>query len=100
MVVYWPWGVEYRVLRSARTVIFTCEDERLLAPVVLVVSREELPLTALQAPPANGAELAQTFCPAIRACRTNTLFVPQSYSGKKGCDLLVSAFAQINCTRR
>jgi hypothetical protein len=28
--LYWPWG-EYRVLRDACRVIFTCEDERLLA---------------------------------------------------------------------
>ncbi|MEI8210431.1 MAG: glycosyltransferase, partial [Methylococcales bacterium] len=28
--LYWPWA-EYRVLRDARKVIFTCEDERLLA---------------------------------------------------------------------
>lgn len=27
---YWPWG-DYRVLRDARAVIFTCEEERLLA---------------------------------------------------------------------
>jgi len=28
--LYWPWG-EYRVLRDARAVLFTCEEERLLA---------------------------------------------------------------------
>src|SRR3990172_4664793 len=28
--LYWPWA-EYRVLRDARRVIFTCEEERLLA---------------------------------------------------------------------
>ncbi|HXY21702.1 MAG TPA: glycosyltransferase, partial [Burkholderiaceae bacterium] len=28
--LYWPWA-EYRVLRDARAVLFTCEEERLLA---------------------------------------------------------------------
>src|SRR5262249_24621381 len=28
--LYWPWA-EYRVLRDARAVLFTCEDERRLA---------------------------------------------------------------------
>ena len=27
---YWPWG-EYRVLRDAKAVLFTCEEEKLLA---------------------------------------------------------------------
>ena len=29
-LLYWPWG-EYRVLREASAVLFTCEEERVLA---------------------------------------------------------------------
>ena len=28
--LYWPWA-EYRVLRDAQAVLFTCEEERILA---------------------------------------------------------------------
>ena len=95
--LYWPWG-EYRVLRDARAVIFTCEDERLLArqSFWLYRAKEEVTFYGTSSPPANGAELAQSFLashPHLQGKRI-VLFLSRIQE-KKGCDLLVSAFAQV-----
>ena len=95
--LYWPWG-EYRVLRDARAVIFTCEDERLLArqSFWLYRANEAVISYGTASPPANGVELAQGFLashPHLQGKRI-VLFLSRIQE-KKGCDLLVSAFAQV-----
>ena len=95
--LYWPWG-EYRVLRDARAVIFTCEDERLLArqSFWLYRANEAVSSYGTSSPPVNGAELAQGFLashPHLQGKRI-VLFLSRIQE-KKGCDLLLSAFAQV-----
>ena len=95
--LYWPWG-EYRVLRDARAVIFTCEEERLLARQSFWLYRVKEAVTAFgtSTPPANGRQLAQQFLsahPHLQGKRI-ALFLSRIHE-KKGCDLLVDAFARV-----
>ena len=95
--LYWPWA-EYRVLRDARAVIFTCEDERLLARQSFWLYRVHEAVTSYgtASPPSNGAELAQRFLaaqPQLHGKRI-ALFLSRIQE-KKGCDLLITAFAMV-----
>ena len=95
--LYWPWA-EYRVLRDARAVIFTCEEERLLARQSFCMYRanEAVSGYGTSSPPPNGQELAQTFMgahPQLQGKRI-VLFLSRIHE-KKGCDLLLDAFAQV-----
>lgn len=95
--LYWPWG-EYRVLRHARAVIFTCEEERLLArkSFWLYRAREAVTAFGTSSPPANGTALAERFLlahPHLQGKRI-ALFLSRIHE-KKGCDLLLKAFARV-----
>lgn len=95
--LYWPWG-EYRVLRDARAVIFTCEEERLLARQSFWLYRVKEAVTAFgtATPPGHGGELAQKFLaarPELQGKRI-ALFLSRIHE-KKGCDLLIDAFARV-----
>lgn len=95
--LYWPWA-EYRVLRHAAAVLFTCDEERLLArkSFWLYRCREAVVSYGTSAPPADSAGLRSAFFaayPALRGKRL-VLFLGRIHE-KKGCDLLVDAFARI-----
>lgn len=95
--LYWPWG-EYRVLRDARKVIFTCEEERLLAreSFWLYNVSEAVTNYGVATPPANTNELIESFLalyPQLRGRRI-ALYLSRIHV-KKGCDLLIEAFAKI-----
>ena len=91
--LYWPWA-DYRVLRDARAVLFTCEQEKLLAPESFALYRANPVVTGLgtAAPPA-GANASEFFdrYPDLRGKRI-LLFMGRLHP-KKGCDLLLEAFA-------
>ncbi|MEY2890692.1 MAG: hypothetical protein RJA98_600 [Pseudomonadota bacterium] len=93
----WPWA-DYRVLRDARAVLFTCEEEKLLARESFWLYRatERLAPLGTTEPPSNGAALADSFWkthPQLRG-QPFFLFLGRLHP-KKGCDLLLSAFAKV-----
>lgn len=95
--LYWPWA-EYRVLRDARRVIFTCEDEKLLArkSFWLYKAHEAVTAYGTSSPPTQSLELIEGFLsiyPDLRNKRI-VLFLSRIQE-KKGCDLLIDAFAKV-----
>ena len=93
---YWPWG-EYRVLRDAAAVLFTSEEERRLARESFRFYRctEKVVNYGTAAPPnpvAAREKFLDTF-PRLREQRF-FLFLGRLHE-KKGCDLLIEAFAQL-----
>jgi glycosyltransferase involved in cell wall biosynthesis len=94
--LYWPWG-EYRVLRDAKAVLFTCEEERLLArkSFWLYKCNEAVVSLGIDAPPGDENAQRELFFnkfPELRGKRL-ILFLGRIHP-KKGCDLLIKAFAQ------
>lgn len=95
--LYWPWA-DYRLLRDARAVLFTCEEERRLSKQSfwLYRCREVVASYGTAAPPDDGVALAEEFFeqhPALRSQRL-LLFLSRIHE-KKGCDLLIEAFARV-----
>lgn len=95
--LYWPWG-EYRVLRDARAVLFTTEEERLRArqSFRLYRARERVVSYGAVEPPGDPARLCAGFLSAYPALasRRLLLFLGRLHP-KKGCDMLLHAFARI-----
>jgi glycosyltransferase involved in cell wall biosynthesis len=91
--LYWPWA-DYRVLRDARAVLFTCEQEKLLAPQSFALYHANSVVIGLgTTPPPPGAD-ASAFLeryPELRGKRL-LLFMGRLHP-KKGCDLLLEAYA-------
>jgi glycosyltransferase involved in cell wall biosynthesis len=93
--IYWPWA-EYRVLRDAQAVLFTSEEERLLArdSFWLYRANEYVIAYGTTTPPNDAARLRELFLaanPQLRGRRV-LLFLSRIHV-KKGCDLLVRALA-------
>jgi glycosyltransferase involved in cell wall biosynthesis len=94
--LYWPWG-EYRVLRDALAVFFTCEEERRLARRSFWLYHcDEIVLTyGTGAAPGLSQEEEMKFqqkFPELAGKRL-ILFLGRIHE-KKGCDLLIAAFAR------
>jgi glycosyltransferase involved in cell wall biosynthesis len=94
--LYWPWA-EYRVLRDATAVIFTSEEERLQArkSFWLYRCRERVSPLGVEAPPISSNAKSEFLSryPKLRNTR-NFLFLGRLHP-KKGCDILLEAFAQL-----
>jgi len=95
--LYWPWAT-YRLLRDARAVLFTTEEERLQArkSFGLYHVKECVVAYGTSAPPENAEEACAHFLGAHEALRGKRLMLFLSrIHQKKGCDLLIEAFAEI-----
>lgn len=95
--MYWPWA-EYRVLRDAEAVLFTSEEERLLArrSFWLYHCNEIVVNYGTREPQGDASmELAEFFARHgdLRGKRL-ALFIGRIHP-KKGCDLLIEAFARV-----
>ena len=95
--LYWPWG-EYRVLRDARAVLFTCEAEKRLARQSFRLYRVREEVVALgTAPPLEDRHASRaaflSAWPHLEDKRL-LLFLGRIHI-KKGCDLLLEAFAKV-----
>jgi glycosyltransferase involved in cell wall biosynthesis len=94
--LYWP-SADYRVLRDAAFVIFTSEEERLLArqSFWLYRAREKVSPLGIESAalsPSVKSEFLSLF-PQLQNSR-NFLFLGRLHP-KKGCDILLGAFARI-----
>ena len=95
--LYWPWA-EYRILRDARAVLFTCEEERRMARKSFWLYRcNEVVVGYGTAGPAGDESVQRRLVadrfPELRGKRV-FLFLGRIHE-KKGCDLLVKAFAKV-----
>jgi glycosyltransferase involved in cell wall biosynthesis len=95
--LFWPWA-EYRVLRDAAAVMFTCEDERRLArqSFWLYKCDEYIVNYGTSAPPLDTDAHRAAFdsrYPALKSKR-KLLFLGRVHE-KKGADLLFKAFAAV-----
>lgn len=98
--LYWPWA-EYRILRTADAVFFTCEEERRLAreSFRLYRAHEAICPLGIEEPPGDPAVLREKFLavfPALRGRRL-ILFLGR-IAPKKGCDLLLRAFEALGAS--
>ena len=96
-LLYWPWA-EYRVLRDARAVLFTSEEERRQARQSFERYRANEVVVNYGSPGVSGDARAQRELfleqfPEVRGKRA-LLFLGRIHP-KKGCDLLIEAFAAL-----
>lgn len=93
---YWP--VQYPVLRNARSVLFTSRLESELAPRSFWPNRWTSLVVpyGTNAPPSNLEAQQQAFCEMLPQLtgRSFLLFLSRIHE-KKGCDLLIEAFASV-----
>ena len=94
---YWPWA-DYQIIRDATAVLFTTEQERLLArnSFWLYKANEVVVGYGTSAPPADTERQRQAFLqlfPQLQGKRV-LLFLSRIHP-KKGLDLLIEAFAAV-----
>lgn len=93
--LYW-WLVEYKLLRDAQAVLFTCEEERYLASQSFTpYQAKEIVVNFGTAPPLGNPEIQlKAFYQCYPELQNKRLVVFLSrIHPKKACDLLIQAFA-------
>ncbi len=95
--LFWPWA-DYRVLRDAQAVLFTTEEERLLARQSFWLYSAKEVVVSLgtarpQGVPTVECEAFYSLYPELRARRL-VVFMGRIHQ-KKGCDLALRAFARV-----
>ena len=94
---YWPWGV-YPYIRDAAAVCFTCDQERVLARESFWLYKAEEVVTGygISAPPPATDRQVEAFLDLVPAAvgKRVVLFLSRIHR-KKGCDLLLQAFARV-----
>lgn len=95
--LYWPWA-DYRVLRDANAVLFTCEEEMLLAPKSFSLYKVNPRVVKYGAatPPDDSPLLRESFLSRYPVLRGKRIFLFLSrIHEKKGCDILIEAFSRV-----
>lgn len=93
--LYWPWS-DYRVLRDAKAVLYTLEQERRLArqSFWLYDARERVVPFGIEQPPGDPEAQRRCFLEAFPALAGRRLLLSLArLHEKKGLDLLIRAFA-------
>jgi len=95
--LYWPWA-EYRVLRDAAAVIFTSEEERLQArkSFWLYRAREKVSPLGVEASPILPDAKSEFLSRYSQLQNTRNLLFLGRLHPKKGCDILLDAFARLS----
>ena len=96
-LLYWPWA-EYRVLRDAKAVLFTTEQEKILArkSFSLYRANEVVVGYGTSSPPSDLESKSFIFLKRFPQLKDKRIFLFLSrIHPKKGLDLLIEAFAAI-----
>ena len=94
-MLYW-WWADYRVLRDAAAVCFTCDQERQLASGSFWPYRAKERVVGYgidEPPPPYPGQIAEFLCHVPAAAGRRVLLFLSRIHEKKGCDLLLHAFA-------
>lgn len=95
--LYWPLG-EYRVLRDSRAVLFTSQEEMFRSGLSFRPHRcnKELVKFGTSPPPGDGETQSARFMAEFPGARGKKIFLFMGrIHEKKGCDILIEAFARV-----
>ena len=99
---YWPWG-DYRVLRDAKAVLFTSEEERRLARESFALYRchERVVNYGTASPKVDLTDAREAFFARFPELRGKQLCLFLSrVQEKKGCDILIESFSRLRRLRK